>query len=454
MNVLYVGTDDQTPDSIPAMPWLSSQTDWITFTQAHAQDATCCTARAQWFTGQSALHNGVTDNATGGKLNNTQTLAVWMKQAGYRTGLFGKYLNGYGTGFARAYRAPPGWDTFRATIGTDQYTQYNYRLTNGDGTLTRFGAAPADYKVDVTGRLLREFIAASAGTPWFAVWTPTSTHSPWKASPTTTGMFATAPLLRAPNNPEVDRADKPAWVRAAPPVDPVLQDDNRRKQWAGAVSIDDELRRIDAELTATGQRDNTVVVYVGDNGYAFGEHGWTTKLCEYNECSQVPLMVRYPGQPARKVTVPVSSVDIPTTVMDLSGSGALPAIPQDGRSFASMVTDPAPPATREILLHWSGGDGYGRVGTAGSLPSYWGIRTQRWKYVELGTGEKELYDELKDPYELHNLAGTPVNASLQAGLATRLNRMRAAAGGATAPDRADSPNGRAQPALDTDGVVE
>src|SRR5687768_7139448 len=96
-NVIIIMTDDQNIDSLPVMRKLMSYPEgsWINFTNAITNDSICCPARATVLTGQYAHVTGVTSNSNGHLLNDANTLPVWLDNAGYRTGLLGKYLNGF-----------------------------------------------------------------------------------------------------------------------------------------------------------------------------------------------------------------------------------------------------------------------------------------------------------------------------------------------------------------------
>ena len=99
-NVIVVLTDDQRAGTFEAMPWLDgeltrSARGWVTFPNAFSNTPLCCPARASLLTGRYARHTGVKDNDDGGNLDESSTLATWLHDAGYRTGLIGKYLNRY-----------------------------------------------------------------------------------------------------------------------------------------------------------------------------------------------------------------------------------------------------------------------------------------------------------------------------------------------------------------------
>ena len=91
-NIVLIMTDDQNVDSLPVMRKLMAfpEGSWINFTNAYANHSICCPARATVLTGQYARTTGVTGNDKGENLNDTNTLPVWLDNAGYRTGLIGK----------------------------------------------------------------------------------------------------------------------------------------------------------------------------------------------------------------------------------------------------------------------------------------------------------------------------------------------------------------------------
>src|SRR2546427_10923598 len=115
-NVVVILTDDQSMDTLPhsppTMPFLQHAVQdpnghWIHFPNAFINSPLCCPSRATLLTGRYAFHTGVTNNYLGKNLDESSTLATWLHDAGYTTGLFGKYLNDYPYG--RGPYVPPGW---------------------------------------------------------------------------------------------------------------------------------------------------------------------------------------------------------------------------------------------------------------------------------------------------------------------------------------------------------
>ena len=434
-------------ESVARMPYVSSRTDWISFDQAYINNGLCCPSRATILTGQYDTHTRVGTNAQGRLLNERETLPVWLSRAGYQTGMFGKYLNQYP--FGRGLYVPPGWAQWQAAYSDGPewqlYPQYHWKL-NDNGVSRSFLNAPADYQVNVLGNRLNSWVrtAAARPEPFFAMFTPSSTHFPWRASPTRAGTLANAPVTRSPSF-NIAAADQPAYLRAQPAANGPAMDQARRKEWEGAASVDDAIRRLDAALQATGEFQNTIMIFMTDNGYSFGEHRWQTKRCEFNECSRTPMLIRYPTLPGRHDTTHLlSNVDIAATIAELAGATIPTAVRRDGRSFAPLILGQNVVWRDSVLFHWPGGDMEGRAGQPDSMPQFWAVLAQTsdggfWKYVELDTGERELYNQRTDPNEMNNRYGEPGVAAVQAELRSKLQALKNQAGVSTTALRTDMP---------------
>lgn len=455
-NIILIVTDDQTMESVAKMPYLSAQPDLISFGNAFIENALCCPSRAAILTGQYDSHNGVGTNVQGANLDEAETLPVWLQRAGYSTGLSGKYLNLYNGSYM-----PPGWNDWNVPYfdnGQGYYDQYTYTLNANGVTEGHDTYAATDYLGNVIAKKAVAFIQSSAAgtSPFFLLFAPTQTHGPWVASPKRAGMFKGVPVPLSPNVNEADMSDKPAWINQRPLVSIATQNAHRRKEWAAAVSVDDEIVRLDNALRATGRYNSTVLILMTDNGFSFGEHRWTNKRCEYEECSHTPLLIRYPGQAGGADRHLVSNIDLASTISDIAG--AAPTIPQDGQSLAPVLLGRGSPHSRtEMLLHWSGGDGGGMCCNSGVIPQFWGVRTDTAKYVELDTGEREFYNLAADPYELTNVycdpavqVCDPAQVARQADLSARLDALKTQAGAAGLPRRAWLPIPGPLPPVDTD----
>jgi N-acetylglucosamine-6-sulfatase len=408
-NVLLVVTDDQTIDSLPSdpasMPWLQTQladpsAGWLWFPQAVVSTPMCCPSRASILTGLDAAHTGVGGNLDGDTFDESQTLAVWLHDAGYRTGLVGKYLNGYP--FGRGPYVPPGWDRWFAKTNQAERTVYEGFTVVDQTSFRRVGTTPADYATDVLGREAVDFVrGAPAAQPWFLMFTPSAPHAPWIPAPRDVGRFADV-RLPAPSDAVLnDVAGKPSWVRELAPIDAprlaALQAD-RLAERETLLDVDRWLQELVEVVASRGELDRTVIVFLSDNGYAFGEHRWQGKAAPYEPSIRVPLAIRSPWTPGRTVGDLVANLDVAPTIADLAGV-RLPWA-SDGLSLAPLVRgSPAAPGLgpgRTVPLRWEGD---------AQVPAWDGVRTAGALCVRYEDGSTEAYDLVRDPDELRNLAG-------------------------------------------------
>jgi arylsulfatase A-like enzyme len=183
------------------------------------------------------------------------------------------------------------------------------------------------------------------------------------------------------------------------------------------LGVDDGVQRIVAALKARGDLDNTLLIFMSDNGYSFGSHRYIDKFCVYEECSHVPFLVRHPDLSTnRSDNRFISNVDVAATISEFAG--VTPGRRQDGHSLLPLVTNPAGSWPNELLLE--------RL--TGSTRQFYGIRVPGWTYAEYTNGDKELYDLSRDPYQLTNLANAPAHAAQQQYLAQRLQALKSGTG--------------------------
>jgi arylsulfatase A-like enzyme len=408
-NVLVVLTDDQTLDTLPsdppAMPWLQSQLEdpnghWLWFPHAVVSTPLCCPSRATILTGRFDMFTNVRDNTQGSNLDDTNTLPVWLHDAGYTTGLVGKYLNFYPWG--RPPFIPPGWDRWFAKENADESTAY-YDYEVVDQVLERhYGSTPQDYATDVLGAQAVRFVQdAPPDRPWFLYFSPNAPHLPWVPSPTYAGAFADVQPPFPPLDVMNDVRGKPAYVRALPPkteADRQAYIDADRNERAMLLSVDDWFERLVAAIDARGELEHTVIVFLTDNGYTLGLHRLDGKRFPYTPSIGVPFAIRTPWAPARTDDDLVSNVDLAGTIADLAG--VRPGLPQDGISLAPALHGQPIPERPGVFLDWGGDE---------NAPPWRGVITPRFLYVDNADGSEELY-RASDALQLHNVAGRPAAA--------------------------------------------
>lgn len=425
-NIVVFITDDQPwytmPSILPVtpMPYLESRVrdpadHWVVFENAFLNTPICCPTRATILTGRYSHHTGVETNGAG-LADETSTIATWLHGGGYHTGLVGKYINRYP--FGRAFYKPPGWDRWAANY----WAYYNYR-SYVDGKIVSYGATPADYSTDVIADKAAAFIdTAPTDRPFFLYVAPKAMHDPYTPAPRHEGAFQQMAPVRFPNFNEADVTDKPAWVRARGKAGAswiASLDQRRIDAFETLLSADDAVRDVFEALERRGELDDTVFIFMSDNGFAIGEHRWYSKKCEFDICTRTPFLVRFPSTYSRTEDLPVSSVDVAATIADLAG--VTPATQVDGISIAPLLTNTATDWRDGVLLH-AADDDY-------QSPGYWGVNTGDALYVELTTGERELYDMggvagPADPWQLQNRIMDPTYATLRDQLAALLIDLR------------------------------
>ncbi|HYU57296.1 MAG TPA: sulfatase [Actinomycetota bacterium] len=404
-NIVLILTDDQGIDSFPrtppVMPWLQGRVQdpadrWVSFPNAFENTPVCCPSRATILSGQWSHHTGVLNNGTGELFDESSTIATWLQAAGYRTGLYGRYLNDYP--WDRGPYVPPGWDEWHALMsGENSDTNYYGYTMNENGTPVAYGTAAEDYLTDVVRDKAVAFIEGTAPEePFFLHVTFTAPHRPWTPAPRHAQAYKTLEFPKRPNFNEADRSDKPAWVQALAGVSALKMDNFLRGHARTLLAVDEAVHAMLDALAARGVLDDTVVIVLTDNGFSFGEHRLVGKGCVYEECIRTPLVIRNSAAAKRTVTNLVGNVDLAATIAGLAG--VTPGRPQDGASLVPLLEGERPTWRTAYLL---------RSDQWREVTGYWGLRTALWSYAELFSGEIELYDLTADPYQLQNLCPPP-----------------------------------------------
>jgi arylsulfatase A-like enzyme len=435
-NIVFILTDDQRFDTIglihsidgvtPVMPTVVNElvNKGVTFQNGYVTTDLCAPSRSSLLAAKYAHTTGVHDNGgtDGGfvAFHDASTIPVWLKAAGYRTGIYGKYINSYAP--YAPYQAP-GWDEWHVFVNP---AYFNYTLVE-NGVENSFGSADTDYSTDVLRDKAVQFIHDSAGgPPFFLYFAPKAPHAPATPAPRHAGSFSAIPPWRPPNYNEADVSDKPAWVQAIAPWGPNKQantDDFDRRQLECLQAVDEAVAALIQALRDIGQEQNTIIVFASDNGYSWGSHRWEPKQCPYQECMRVPLVIRYaPLAPLPRTETGFGlNIDHGETIAELAGATPDPGV--EGMSLVRLLDGTAPSWRTDFLQeHWD--KTQGDETDVGPIPTYAEVRGEQWKYNEYLTDETELYDELADPFELLNVVTDPANASVVSSMATRLRELR------------------------------
>ena len=415
-SIVVVVTDDQRWDTMQYMPVTNSllYAESIRFTNAIAAVPLCCPSRSSIFTGLYSHNHGIVDNFApyGGAQvfrdsgRDTSTIATWLNEAGYRTGLFGKYLNSYDK--ISPY-IPPGWDRFSAFLN-DNGNYYNYTLVE-NGTPVAYGDQPAEYATSVIAGEAVQFIyetnPADPVLVYFAPFAPHSTHaqvdSPPTPGPGDSGMYASLPPWRPASYNEAEVSDKPRWIRELPSLTPARRETGdlfRIRQIESLQAVDRAVGELIEALIQTGRYENTIFVFLSDNGLSWGEHRWNMKKwCAYEECIRIPLWVRVPGIAGRDDGALVNDVDLGPTLAEFAG--ALPLGELDGLSLVDLIENPQAPWRTEAYTEFLS------PAIKGDQMIFCEVRTATATYMEYENGDREFYDLTVDPLQEHNRVDDP-----------------------------------------------
>jgi arylsulfatase A-like enzyme len=388
-NVLVIVTDDARAETLQAMPktrrWIGDA--GITFTNGFAPTPSCCPSRASIFSGRYVHNHGVLRQQLAGRLDQTTTLARYLKDAGYHTAMAGKFLNRW-----PLRTPPPGYDRYALANGG-----YYDQVWAVDGAVRRVHTYSTTFIGDQALTYLDEFERDDA-TPWFAYLATFAPHDPRVPEPRyAKASFPAMDTVGPKTVPPV--AGKPRYLADRASVSLAEAARVRTGQLRTLASVDDLVDRVMRRLSETGELDDTLVFFLSDNGYAWGEHRHIGKFTPYTESIKVPFVVRWPGHlPAGTVDDRmVATIDIKPTVLAAAGIGLRDGDVVDGRSLLDG-------GRRERLLaeYWQD------QANAPGIRDWAALRTPTWQYIEDydqpgGATFREFYDLVRDPGMDHNL---------------------------------------------------
>lgn len=360
----------------------------------------CAPSRASMLTGQHAHTHGVFYNDRPLR-NEAVTLAEVCQQNGYQTGFIGKWhING---GLAKDFgpgRLAPipadrrqGFEYWRALECTHDYNNSPYyNEVNQRFVWQQYDA------ISQTDSAIA-FMTQPRNAPFLLVlaWGPP--HDPYQTAPKEYRQkYADKSILLRPNVPLKDTLEATRALRG---------------YYAHINALDDCIGRLQTALKGAKLDKNTLFVFTSDHGDMLYSHDQINKQKPWDESIRIPFLLKYPAglnAKSRTMDVPMTLTDVMPTVLSLAGQ----AIPKsvEGRDFAALFRTPRAPRPDDAALiacivpfhQWS----YGRGGR-----EYRGIRTARYTYVRDREGPWLLYDNIKDPYQLTNLANQPDIAQTQ-----------------------------------------
>src|SRR6476619_5392994 len=307
-NIVVIMSDDQEDTgSMAYMPKTLSliAEHGVTFKNSFVNLSLCAPSRTSFLTGQAAHNHGIKANSPldqggweGFKDKEDNALPVWLKAAGYKTALIGKYLNRYGqqsaygewlswlgglinvdfkgttVGNPRDW-VPPGWDLWYAFTGT-RVRYYDYWI-NENGTILSFDHRPSDYSTDVLAERAVRFIndEGESQAPFFMFIAPKAAHAQGDRAIPSPKYEQAFNEVHLPENPAFNERDVHRKALKAPRVGLKTKQDlelSYRAELQSLQSVDDVVAAVVDALRDTNKLDNTVLIYTSDNGFLFGDH--------------------------------------------------------------------------------------------------------------------------------------------------------------------------------------
>lgn len=445
-NIIFILSDDHRWDWLGFMPEApdfleTPNLDRLAREGAHLRNAfvstsLCSPSRASILTGQYMHHHGVVDNQRP-EPDGIRFFPEYLRTANFTTAFIGKWHMGHDSDERRK-----GFDHWAAFRGQGDYFDPTLNI---DGERNQFKG----YSTDILTDIALDWLRRRDGKPSFLYLSFKAPHFPFEPAPRHRGRYDAAPVRRPPTmaNTEENYDGQPRWVRErrygihgvdhmeTGPFDndPVPSFDVLFRRYSECVhSIDENIGRILKYIDDAGLASSTLLLYMGDNGFALGEHGFYDKRDAYETSIRVPLLAWAPDRigPGRTIAGMVQNIDIAPTILAAAGITAPTDAPRmDGRSFWPLLQNHEVPWRDHILYE------YYWEWNFPATPTIFAIRTDRWKYIyHHGVWDRDaLFDLQTDPLERHNLAAVPSHQGQFLDLRKRLFDELELSGGLTLP---------------------
>lgn len=435
LNIVFILSDDHRYDYMGFMgtiPWLETPNmDRMVKEGAHIKNAFVTTSlsspsRASILTGMYSHSHKVVDNSAP-LPEGLVFFPEYLQESGYKTAFFGKWHMGNDSGTPQ-----PGFDHWEGFKGQGEY--YNPRInTNGEWIQYKDSTYVTDLLTEHAIQFMKD--QRQADKPFFVYLSHKGVHDNFSAAKRHKDCYKdkelvlpqtiNTPYYGVKNLPTISKETgkaafgkdyygekmSPNWVK------------NQRESWHGVDysyhgrpwdvqvrkycetlrSVDESIGAVLDYLKEAGLDDNTLVIYMGDNGFAWGEHGLIDKRQFYEESVRVPMLVRCPGlfEGGKVIENMIQNVDIAPTIMACAGLDK--AKQMVGYSFLPLLKGERVNWRDHIFYEYYWEYEFPQT------PTMHGIRTDRYKYIRYhGIWDtNEFYDLQSDPYETTNLIAEP-----------------------------------------------
>ena len=444
-NVIVIITDDQRWNalSIAGHPHLKTPNidrlgkEGVYFKNAFCTTSLCSPSRASILSGLYAHRHQVVNNFTEYPAD-LQSFPRVLQMFGYLTGYIGKWHMGEDNDAPR-----PGFDYWASHKGQGQYFDTEFNI-NGRRT-TKKG-----YYTHVVTDMAIDWLKQQKDKPFLLMMGHKAPHSFYVPEPKYQHTFDDVKIDYPKSAFQMD--GMPAWIKERqttwhgiygplfefrkkfPDPRPEAVKDFAsmvRSYWGTIRSVDDSVGRLLATLEEMGVLDDTIIVFITDNGLLEGEHGMVDKRTMHEPSIRVPMLVRYPGLTPtnqRKVVEPmVLHVDLAPSILDLCGAPAMKNL--HGQSWKKLAGGEATGWRKSWFYE------YNYEKQFPYTPNIRGVRTDDWKYIRYPHGDgksdrhqAELYHLKSDPDQVRNLIDDPAHADKLAELRQELARLIRAAG--------------------------
>jgi arylsulfatase A-like enzyme len=420
-NIIFILTDDHRYDFMGftgRIPWLKTPNmdrlyqEGAWFKNAFVTTSLCSPSRASILTGSYSHVHTIVDNEAS-EPPGLIYFPQYLQKAGYQTSFIGKWHMGN-----EDDRPRPGFDHWESFKGQGVY--YNPSL-NIDGKEVTY--SDSTYITDLlTDHALTWLKNRDKSKPFFLYLSHKAVHAPFEPARRHTGMYKNLDYDLPPTyyqtlNDDYKKLGWPEWVKQQRyswhGVDYMYHthtsiDELVRTYCETLIGVDESIGEVMDYLKKEGLDKNTLIIYMGDNGFAFGEHGLIDKRTFYEESVKVPLLVHCPelfsgGQIIHKM---VQNIDIAPTILE--SAGLLKPASMPGRSFIHLLRGDSTMWRDKIFYEYFWEYDFPMT------PTTYGVRTDKFKYIRYqGIWDtNELYDLEKDPNEMTNLIARPEYAEI------------------------------------------